>query len=69
MRDFVAKGLIDVKTIQMALVSPSSNFKANPNDILKQTKYMHDFQKSEKIKTKVSVDGLFDLSIYRDAAK
>jgi hypothetical protein len=27
------------------------------------------FQKSEKIKTKVSTDGLFDLTIYRDASK
>ncbi len=68
-RNFVAKGLIDVKTIQMSLESPSSNFKANPADILTQTRYMHDFQKSEKIKTKVSVDGLFDLTIYNDAAK
>ena len=68
-KDFVAKGLIDVGTIQKSLQSPSSNFEADPNNILKQTKYMHDFQKSEKIKTKVSVDGLFDLSIYRDAAK
>ncbi len=68
-KNFVAKGLIDVKTIQMSLESPSANFKANPNEILKETKYMHDFQKSEKIKTKVSVDGLFDLSIYRDAVK
>ncbi|MDH3702450.1 MAG: ABC transporter substrate-binding protein [Alphaproteobacteria bacterium] len=68
-KNFVAKGLIDVGTIQKSLESPSSNFEADPNRILKQTKYMHDFQKSEKIKTKVSVDGLFDLSIYRDAAK
>jgi hypothetical protein len=30
---------------------------------------MADFQKSEKIKTKVSTDGLFDLTIYEDAAK
>ena len=68
-RNFIAKGLIDVKTIQKSLESPSSNFKANPGEIVKETKYMHDFQKSEKINMKVSVDGLFDLSIYRDAAK
>ncbi len=68
-RNFVAKGLIDVKTIQMSLESPSSNFEADPNRILKQTEYMAKFQKSEKIKTKVSTDGLFDLTIYRDAAK
>jgi hypothetical protein len=30
---------------------------------------MAEFQKSEKIKTKVSTDGLFDLTIYTDAAK
>jgi NitT/TauT family transport system substrate-binding protein len=68
-RNFVAKGLIDVKTIQKSLESPSSNFAADPNKILKQTEYMARFQKSEKIKTKVSTDGLFDLTIYRDASK
>jgi NitT/TauT family transport system substrate-binding protein len=68
-KNFVAKGLIDVKTIQKSLESPSSNFEADPNKILKQTEYMANFQKSEKIKTKVSTDGLFDLTIYGDAAK
>ena len=68
-RDFVAKGLIDVETIEKSLKSPSSNFAADPNSILKETEYMADFQKSEKIKTKVSTDGLFDLSIYNDAAR
>ena len=65
---FIAKGLIDVGTIQNSLESPSSNFAADPNSILKQTEYMADFQKSEKINIKVSTDGLFDLSIYKDAA-
>ena len=68
-RDFIAKGLIDVETIQKSLESPSSNFAADPNSILVETEYMAKFQKSEKIKTKVSTDGLFDLTIYRDAAK
>ena len=66
-RNFIARGLIDVATIQKSLESPSSNFRSDPSGILEQTKYMHDFQKSEKIKTKVSIDGLFDLTIYRDA--
>jgi len=68
-RDFVSKGLIDVKTIQKALESPSSNFAADPSSILKQTEYMASFQKNEKINTKVSTDGLFDLTIYREAAR
>jgi NitT/TauT family transport system substrate-binding protein len=68
-RNFVAKGLIDVETIQKSLESPSSNFAADPNGILEQTEYMADFQQTEKINTKVSTDGLFDLSIYKDAAK
>jgi NitT/TauT family transport system substrate-binding protein len=68
-KNFVAKGLIDVGTIQKSLQSPSSNFKANPEEIKEGTQYMHDFQKSEKIKTNVSVDGLFDFTIYKDAAK
>jgi NitT/TauT family transport system substrate-binding protein len=68
-KNYVAKGLIDVETIEKSLESPSSNFKANPREIQKETKYMHDFQKNEKINTKVSVDGLFDFSIYDAAAK
>jgi NitT/TauT family transport system substrate-binding protein len=68
-QNFIAKGLIDVGTIQKSLESPSSNFRADPAKILKQTEYMAKFQKSEKIKTKVPTDGLFDLSIYRDAAR
>ena len=67
--NFVAKGLVDVGTIQKSLQSPSSNFKSDPAGILEQTAYMAEFQKSEKIKTKVSTDGLFDLTIYRDAAR
>jgi NitT/TauT family transport system substrate-binding protein len=67
--NFVSKGLVDVGTIQKSLQSPSSNFKADPEGILEQTTYMANFQKSEKIKTKVSTDGLFDLTIYKDAAK
>jgi NitT/TauT family transport system substrate-binding protein len=65
---FIAKGLIDVGTIQKSLESPSSNFAADPSSILTQTEYMADFQVSEKINTKVSTDGLFDLTIYKDAA-
>jgi NitT/TauT family transport system substrate-binding protein len=68
-RDFVAKGLIDVETIQKSLESPSSNFAADPNSILTETEYMASFQQEEKINTKVSTDGLFDLTIYADAAK
>jgi NitT/TauT family transport system substrate-binding protein len=67
--DFIAKGLLKESTILKALKSPSSNFAADPNSILKQTEDMAKFQKSNKINTKVSTDGLFDLSIYKDAAK
>lgn len=67
--EFVSKGLVDVATIQKSLQSPSSNFKSDPAEILEQTAYMANFQKSEKIKTKVSTDGLFDLTIYKDAAR
>ena len=66
---FIAKGLIKVELIQKSLESPSSNFAADPNAILKDTQYMADFQQTEKINTKVSTDGLFDLSIYNEAAK
>ena len=68
-RNFVAKGLVDVKTIQAALESPSANFEDNPANIIVESRYMHDFQKSEKIKTTVEVDGMFDITIYNDAAR
>jgi len=67
--DFIAKGLLEESTVLKALKSPSSNFAADPNEILAQTEYMANFQKSEKLNTKVSTEGLFDLSVYKDAAK
>lgn len=66
-KNFIAKGLLSDDIVLKALKSPSSNFRSSPNDILEATQYMHDFQKSAKIKTNVSVDGLFDLSVYKDA--
>ncbi len=66
-KDFIAKGLLEDEIVLKALKSPSSNFRSSPEEILDATQYMHDFQKSEQIKTNVSVDGLFDLTVYRDA--
>jgi NitT/TauT family transport system substrate-binding protein len=68
-KEFISKGLLETDVILKAITSPSSNFRADPESILESTKYMHDFQKSNKIKTNVSVDGLFDLSIYKEAKK
>ncbi len=68
-KNFIAKGLLPEKLILKALKSPSSNFRADPRAIIKDTKYMAHFQKSKKIKTKVSTKGLFDTSIYEDALK
>ena len=67
--DFIGKGLLEESTVLNALKSPSSNFAADPNSILEQTEYMANFQKNEKLNTKVSTDGLFDLSVYKDALK
>ena len=66
-KNFIAKGLLKEDVVLKALKSPSSNFRADPSSILKATKYMADFQKSKKIKTKVSTDGLFDFSVYEEA--
>jgi len=68
-KEFISKGLLETDVVLKALTSPSSNFRADPGSILESTKYMHDFQRSKKIKTNVSVDGLFDLSVYKDATK
>jgi NitT/TauT family transport system substrate-binding protein len=67
--EFVSKGLVETDIILKALKSPSSNFRADPESILESTQYMHDFQKSKEIRTDVAVDGLFDLSVYKDAIK
>ncbi len=64
---FISKGLLGTDVILKAITSPSSNFRADPEGILESTQYMHDFQKSSKIKTNVSVEGLFDTSIYKQA--
>jgi len=67
-KDFVAKGLVDEATILKAVSSPSSNFKANPRDIVESTRYMSTFQQEYKIqKKKVTTKDLFDTSIYDDA--
>ncbi len=68
-KNFISKGLLPEKLVLKALKSPSSNFRADPRTIVKDTKYMANFQKSKKIKTKVSTKGLFDTSIYEDAVK
>lgn len=64
---FIAEGLLDEATVLNALKSPSSNFRADPESILESTQYMHDFQHDSGINTKVSVEGLFDLSVYKEA--
>jgi len=68
-KEFIAKGLLKTDVVLKAITSPSSNFRADPESILESTQYMHDFQKSKKIKTNGSVDGLFDLSVYKAAKK
>jgi len=68
-KNFIAKGLLSEQLVLKALKSPSSNFHADPRSIVKDTQYMAQFQKSKKIKTKVSTKGLFDTSIYEEAEK
>ncbi len=63
--EFVGKGLVPLATIEKAMVSPSSNFEANPHRIIEPTKLMHAFQlEIGAQKRKVPLDELFDTSIY-----
>lgn len=66
-KKFVAEGLLEEEIVLNALKSPSSNFRADPESILESTQYMHDFQHDKQINTKVSVDGLFDLTVFKEA--
>jgi NitT/TauT family transport system substrate-binding protein len=65
---FISEGLLEEEVVLKALQSPSSNFRADPESILESTQYMHDFQHAREINTKVSVDGLFDLTVYKEAS-
>ncbi len=63
--EFVGKGLVPLQTMEKAMVSPSSNFEANPHQIIEPTKLMHAFQLEIGAQTrKVPLDELFDTSIY-----
>ncbi|NQU62324.1 MAG: ABC transporter substrate-binding protein [Rhodospirillales bacterium] len=68
-KEFIAKGLLEESVVLKALKSSGANFMADPHKIQNQTLYMHDFQKAEKINKKVSVKGLFDMSVYDEAVK
>ncbi|MDA0305868.1 MAG: ABC transporter substrate-binding protein [Proteobacteria bacterium] len=68
-KNFIAKGLLKDAIVLEALKASAPNFEDDPTKIQLQTLYMHDFQKAEKINMKVSVKGLFDLSIHKAAKK
>jgi sulfonate transport system substrate-binding protein len=68
---FLGQGLVPVATFEKALASPTSNFVADPAEIVAATKVMHDFSAEiGTLKKPVPLDVLFDLSFYRaDAGK
>jgi len=67
---FLGQGLVPVETFEKALASPTSNFVADPHEIIAPTKIMHDFSAQiGTLKKPVPLDQLFDLSFYKEAAK
>lgn len=64
-RKFVGKRLIDLKTVETALASPSSNYIADPHAIQDATRVMAKFQAEQgTLKRPVDIDALFDTHDY-----
>jgi NitT/TauT family transport system substrate-binding protein len=62
---YLGRGLTDVATIRRALTSPSSQFVADPHDIVESTRIMQDFQLSMGVlKKAVPMEQLFDFSLW-----
>jgi NitT/TauT family transport system substrate-binding protein len=66
----LGKGIVDMATIEKALVSPASKFTADPRVIIDATAKMQAYQVSIGTLDKdVPLDGLFDTSFYEKAAR
>lgn len=64
----LAKGIVDLATIQSALKSPASKFTIDPRAIIQPTKAMQDYQvKLGSLRESVSLDGLFDTRFFEKA--
>jgi NitT/TauT family transport system substrate-binding protein len=64
----LGKGLTDLGTFERALVSPASNYVADPNRIRQATGVMQDFQVSLGVlKDVADLDKVFDDALYRAA--
>ncbi|MBX9990336.1 ABC transporter substrate-binding protein [Phreatobacter oligotrophus] len=64
----LAKGIVDLATIQAALKSPASKFTIDPRAIIQPTKAMQDYQvKLGSLRESVSLDGLFDTRFFEKA--
>jgi sulfonate transport system substrate-binding protein len=67
--EFLGQGLVPVATFEKALAAPTSNFIADPNEIVAATKVMHDFSAEiGTLKKPVPLNALFDLSFYKAEA-
>jgi NitT/TauT family transport system substrate-binding protein len=66
----LGKGIVEVSTIEKALVSPASKFSADPRVIMDATAQMQTYQVSIGTLDKdVPLDGLFDPSFYLKATQ
>ncbi len=66
---FLGRGLVSVSIFEKALAAPTSNFTADPNEIIAATKVMHDFAAEiGTLKKPVPLNDLFDLSFYKAEA-
>jgi NitT/TauT family transport system substrate-binding protein len=64
----LAKGIVDLATIQAALKSPASKFTIDPRAIIQPTKAMQDYQvKLGSLRESVSLDGLFETRFFEKA--
>ena len=67
--EFIGAGLVETSTIEQALRSPSTNYMADPREIIGPTQRMHDFQlETGSLAERVNLDELFVTGFYEQAA-
>ena len=65
---YIGAGLVEVETLEAAITSPSTNYTADPREIVEPTRRMHDFQLAQgSLAQPVDLDALFESRFYEAA--
>jgi NitT/TauT family transport system substrate-binding protein len=68
--EFIGAGLVEPQIIERALQSPSTNYMADPRQIIEPTQRMHDFQlETGSLAAPVDLEVLFNTMFYENAVE